>query len=76
VRGISSAFRQAVGVPPHAYVTEQRLAAARHLLLAQPRLTIDDIARRVGFSSASHFATAFRRQTGVSPSAFRARHER
>jgi AraC family transcriptional regulator len=79
--GISSrhferAFRQAVGVPPHAYVTEQRLAAARHFLLAQPRLTIEDIARRVGFSSSSHLATAFRRQTGVSPRAFRALHLR
>ena len=75
-RHFERAFRQAVGVPPHAYVTDQRLAAARHLLLAQPGLTIEEIARRVGFSSASHFATAFRRQTGVSPSAFRARHER
>jgi len=79
--GISSrhferAFRQAVGVPPHAYVTEQRLAAARHLLLAQPGLTIEDIARRVGFSSSSHLATAFRRQTGVSPRAFRELHLR
>lgn len=77
--GISSrhferAFRQAVGVPPHAYVTEQRLAVARHLLLAQPALTIEDIARRVGFSSSSHLATAFRRQTGVSPRTFRALH--
>jgi AraC family transcriptional regulator len=79
--GISSrhferAFRKAVGVPPHAYVTEQRLAAARQFLLAQPRLTIEAIARRVGFSSSSHLATAFRRQTGVSPSAFRALHWR
>jgi AraC family transcriptional regulator len=79
--GISSrhferAFRQAVGVPPHAYVTEQRLAAARHLLLAQPSLTIEDIARRVGFSSSSHLATAFRHQTGVSPRAFRTLHLR
>jgi AraC family transcriptional regulator len=75
-RHFERAFRQAVGVPPHAYVTEQRLAAARHFLLAQPRLTIEDIARRVGFSSSSHLATAFRRQTGVSPRAFRALHLR
>jgi AraC family transcriptional regulator len=75
-RHFERAFRQAVGVPPHAYVTEQRLAAARHFLLAQPRLTIEDIAGRVGFSSSSHLATAFRRQTGVSPRAFRARHLR
>jgi AraC family transcriptional regulator len=75
-RHFERAFRQAVGVPPHAYVTEQRLAAARHFLLAQPRLTIEDIARRVGFSSSSHLATSFRRQTGVSPRAFRALHLR
>ena len=75
-RHFERAFREAVGVPPHAYVTEQRLAAARHLLLAQPRLTIEGIARRVGFSSSSHLATAFRRQAGVSPRAFRALHSR
>jgi AraC-like DNA-binding protein len=45
---------------------------ARQLLLAEPALTVEDIAGRVGFSSASHLASAFRRQTRVSPKAFRA----
>jgi AraC family transcriptional regulator len=75
-RHFERAFRQAVGVPAHVYVTEQRLAAARHFLLAQPSLTIEEIARRVGFSSSSHLASAFRRQTGVSPREFRALHSR
>jgi AraC family transcriptional regulator len=71
VRHFERAFRQAVGVPPHAYVLRKRVAAARHLLLSQPTLAIKEIARRVGFSSSSHLASAFRRQTGYSPTAFR-----
>lgn len=70
-RHFERAFRQAVGVPPHAYVLQRRIAAARHLLLSQPDLSMREIAAQVGFSSASHLAFAFRRQTGHSPSAFR-----
>jgi AraC family transcriptional regulator len=70
-RHFERAFRQAVGVPPHAYVMEKRVAAARHLLLSEPALAIGEIATRVGFSSPSHLAHAFRRNTGYSPTAFR-----
>lgn len=76
VRHFERAFRQATGVPPHAYVLGKRVAAARHLLISQPRLAIQEIAARVGFSSASHLASAFRRQTGYSPKAFRRLHSR
>jgi AraC family transcriptional regulator len=70
-RHFERAFRQALGVPPHAYVLGKRVNAARHLLLTQPTLAIDRIAKRVGLSSSSHLASAFRRQTGYSPTAFR-----
>jgi AraC family transcriptional regulator len=70
-RHFERAFRQATGVPPHAYVLQQRVAAARDLLSNQPRLSVRQIAARVGFSSASHLAAIFRRHTGVSPMAFR-----
>ena len=70
-RHFERAFRQALRVPPHAYVMRRRIAAARSLLLGFPALSIGEIAQRVGFSSASHLAAAFRRQTGLSPSAFR-----
>jgi len=75
-RHFERAFRQAVGTPPHAYVTERRVAAARDLLVSEPALTIDRIASSVGFSSSSHLALAFRRQTGCSPAAFRRLHAR
>jgi len=70
-RHFERAFRQDMGVPPHTYVLQKRVAAARHLLLSQPTLAIQEIAARVGFGSPSHLASAFRRQTGYSPTAFR-----
>ena len=73
-RHFERAFRQALGVAPHAYVLSQRVCAAQHLLLSEPRLAIEKVAARAGFSSSSHLATVFRRRMGLSPRAFRARH--
>jgi AraC family transcriptional regulator len=73
-RHFERAFRQAMGVPPHTYVLQKRVATARHLLLSQPTLTIREIAARAGFSSSSHLAGAFRRETGYSPTVFRRLH--
>jgi len=70
-RRFERAFRQALGVPPHAYVLRKRVVAARHLLLSQPTLAIHEIAAQLGFSSSSHLASAFRRQTGYSLTTFR-----
>jgi len=76
IRHFERAFRQAAGMPPHAYVLRKRVALAQNLLLGEPRLAIDEIALRSGFSSSSHLASTFRRQTGYSPSAFRRLHSR
>ena len=75
-RHFERAFRQAMGVPPYRYVLRQRLDAARHLLLHQPPIPIEEIAVRAGYGSGTHLATAFRRQTGYSPRAFRRLHAR
>jgi AraC family transcriptional regulator len=72
-RHFERAFRQALGAPPHTYVMGKRVAAAQDLLLSEPMLTMEEIATRVGFSSASHLAFAFRRRTGNSPTTFRRR---
>jgi AraC family transcriptional regulator len=74
VRHFERAFRQSLGVPPHTYVLGRRLSAARDLLLGQPTLSIERIAEQAGFSSPSHLASAFRRQTGYSPTTFRRMH--
>ncbi len=64
------AFRTSTGLPPHAYLTRARIAAARRMLRTTP-LAVADAARACGFASAGQFATCFRRHMGVTPSAFR-----
>jgi len=71
VRHFERAFRQSLGMPPHRYVLERRVSVARDLLLSCPMLRIEEIARRLGFSSSSHLSSAFARRTGCSPAAFR-----
>lgn len=63
-------FTAAVGMTPHAYLTEQRLQAARRLL-ADARHTLTDIALACGFSHQSHFGDAFKRAFGLTPAHYR-----
>jgi AraC family transcriptional regulator len=74
VRHFERAFRQSLGLPPHRYVLERRVSAARDLLLTHPDLPIDAIARQLGFSSSSHLSAAFARRMGCSPATFRRQH--
>jgi AraC family transcriptional regulator len=74
LRHFERAFRQSLGVPPHRYVLERRVSAARDLLLSHPTLDIEEVARQLGFSSSSHFSSAFVRRTGCSPTTFRRMH--
>jgi AraC family transcriptional regulator len=73
-RHFERAFRQSLALPPHAYVLRRRVDAAKDLLIGQTALTMEQIAKRVGFSSASHLASAFRRHAGYSPTQFRRVH--
>jgi AraC family transcriptional regulator, regulatory protein of adaptative response / methylphosphotriester-DNA alkyltransferase methyltransferase len=58
------------------HLTGVRMSRAADLL-AQGRLTVREVARRVGYRQPAQFAKAFRRATGVSPSEYRVRtHER
>lgn len=63
-------FKQSTSVPPHQYVLRQRVARAKSLL-SDPDLSITEVALRSGFASHSHFATAFRRITNVTPRSYR-----
>jgi AraC family transcriptional regulator len=74
VRHFKRAFRQSLGMPPHRYVLERRVSAARDMLLSHPKLNIEEISGRLGFSSSSHLSSAFVRRMGCSPAAFRRMH--
>jgi AraC family transcriptional regulator len=61
-------FREQVGVPPHHYLVERRLARAAELL--RSGLSVAAAGAAVGYASPNHFATAFRRRFGLAPSKF------
>ena len=63
-------FKATTGETPHAYVTRLRVERARELLRTSS-WSMPTIARRVGFSSKSHFAAVFLRSTGISHHRFR-----
>lgn len=68
-RHFGSLFRRAFGTTPHRYVLEQRVAAGERLI-AQGERDLAAIALTVGFSSQSHFTTAFRSFRGVTPARY------
>jgi AraC family transcriptional regulator len=69
------AFRQTTGVTPHQDLLARRIARAQ-ALLEDPTVSITEVAARVGFQTASHFAMLFRRWTGVTPTVYRTVHGR
>ena len=69
-------FRNEIGLTPADYIVRERIALAKDLLRAQPDLTATEIAKRTGFSSPSFFTLNFRKQTGQTPTAFRAGFDR
>lgn len=67
---ITRLFRSHLGIPLHRYLINLRLAhALGRLVDGEDNLV--DLALDLGFSSHSHFSTAFRAALGVSPSRFR-----
>ena len=67
-----TAFRQSTGLPPRRWQMRLRTERAK-TLLADPRLSLTEIALACGYASSSHFATSFRRATGMTPSMSRRR---
>ncbi|MFI9550119.1 GlxA family transcriptional regulator [Nonomuraea endophytica] len=70
VRTLSRRFQQEVGMSPGDWLTRQRIELARHLLEASD-LSIDRIARRAGFGTASSLRQHMHATLGVSPLAYR-----
>ncbi len=67
----SRVFKQSMGMSPTNYIAERRIERAKELL-NETELPISEIALRSGFSSQSHFHTAFRKLAGTTPRVFRA----
>lgn len=63
-------FKKEVGSTPHDYLLAYRLHEAKELLRTS-RDSVELIAEKCGFNSASHFARAFKKETHMTPLKFR-----
>jgi AraC-like DNA-binding protein len=67
---LARTFRECTGSTPLYYHNELRCQQARKLL-ADPGYSIQIVAFRAGFTSASHFSRVFREHTGMTPTEYR-----
>jgi len=63
---LKKGFKALVGKTIHEYQQELRIAKAKDLLQQQGQ-SVTDVANALGYSSISHFSTAFKRVTGMKP---------
>jgi AraC family transcriptional regulator len=68
----STAFKQSLGVAPHAWLRRQRIERAK-TLLHDPNLDLVQIAMILGYANQSSFGVAFKRETGLTPMQWRVR---
>lgn len=64
------AFKATFGKPPHRYLMDRRLAAARRLLVTTT-LPLQEIANITGLGSGAEFSRSFKAANGFTPAAFR-----
>jgi len=64
------AFKKAIGISPHQYVMERRVARTRDAL-ENGSESLADIAYGMGFSSQAHMTDVFKKRLGVTPGKYR-----
>lgn len=67
---LSDLFSSAQGVTIEQYIILQRVERAKELLVYD-ELSLQEIARDLGYSSVSHFSNQFKKATGLSPSYYK-----
>jgi len=66
----SRVFKKEAGCTFAEYLTRVRLEAAKQLL-ANPYLSVSEVAQRVGYHDPNYFSRVFRKAVGLSPSEYR-----
>lgn len=67
-----NAFRETYGCGIMAYFNEIKIWQSKRML-CNPSMTIDQISRKLGFSSPAYFTRTFRKLTGETPTDFRSK---
>jgi AraC family transcriptional regulator len=63
-------FKEAMGDPPHEYITRVRMERAKQLLAAS-QLPLRQVATSVGYQTQAHFTGVFHKRVGVTPRTYR-----
>ena len=71
---LSRHFRAVTGIGIHSYIMDERIQAAKNLL-CEEKLSIEQIANYLDFSSQSHFTAVFRKAVGTTPAIWRKEHK-
>ena len=66
-RTLERRFRSVMGMSLHDFQTRERIERARDLLRTKPPLTLAEVARRCGLTSAARLNLVFRQQVGRAP---------
>ncbi len=66
---LSHLFKEKVGISIKDYITRKKLSAAADML-SDGTMSVNDVAEKIGYSSAHTFRQAFKRHFGVSPSEY------
>ncbi|WP_375510091.1 helix-turn-helix transcriptional regulator [uncultured Nostoc sp.] len=66
-RTLQRGFQELFGKTAFSYLTEKRMEWAEQLL-RQGNMTIAEVGNRIGYSNLGHFAAAFKRRFGITPS--------
>lgn len=67
---LAKEFTRYFGISPINYLTKRRIEAAKKLLLTTT-LKINEISLQTGYENTTHFINSFKKQTGMTPSAYR-----
>jgi AraC family transcriptional activator of pyochelin receptor len=71
---LKQGFRQAFGTTVFGYLRDYRLEQAR-LLLLEGQMSVQQVARAIGYAHSGYFAKAFKQKFGVSPKTYQMNRE-
>lgn len=74
-RKITKLFKQHANVTVPEYIRQRKLYKAKELLITT-RMTMNDIALELGYSSAANFSTAFKQAEHMSPSEYKVKNRK
>jgi AraC-like DNA-binding protein len=69
IKKLKTDFKEFYGVPVFTFLLNYKMELAKKLLL-EKQLNVNEIGLNLGYSTSSHFITAFKRKFGITPKQF------